>query len=392
MYKKLICLVLALVFMFTFTGCANNAATTAAPTEEIKMGFYAPLTGPTSLIGIPLQEGARLAVDEINEQGGINGKKIKLVEYDDKASAETAVKVVTRLIQEDKVNVILGSLVSGNILATANLVEKAGIPEVGTGTSPKWTAQGYKYIFRGNAHSGWYNGALIEAMKKMGVKKLALLSSSTEYAKGGSDNLLKALKEDGTIEVILHENFQGGDTDFTGQMTKMISSGADAMFLYASAEDMGMQMKQFRQLGWKGFVFGPEGFNTPDIVKVAGESADGAVFSCGYVIPESPEGAMNAAEKSFLEAYVKKYARMPVNDTAYRAYDAAKILAMGLKNANSLDGTAIRDAIKSINTYEGIAGKFDFTAGTGDGVSTARAYIIQGGKNVPLEKYLETKK
>jgi branched-chain amino acid transport system substrate-binding protein len=375
----------------SIVGCGGQSSSKSGGSEEIKIGFYGPITGPSSVMGTPSVMGARFAVDEINAKGGINGKKIKLIEYDDKSQPELAVKAVTRMIEVDKVHAIVGSLHSGNILASAPVVEKAQIPEVGTGTSSVWLTKGYKYLFRGTVSSGFTNPMLAKTIKDFGYKKVAILSSSTEFAKNGTEELIKELEKAG-VAIVDKESHNNGDTDFTGQIAKMLSSGADAMIVYGGAEDCGPQMKQFRQLGYKGEVFGIEGFGAAEVRKVAGDAANGAVFGAAYLIPDSIDESFNDREKKFLTAWKAKFNEMPTFDTAYRSYDSVMIIAEAIKNAKSLNGPDLRDAIENLTSFEGLAGTYNFKGHNGEGIFQMRMFGIANGKYLPLDKYIATRK
>lgn len=367
--------------------------TVIAQTEGIRMGWYGPLTGPNSVGGIAAYQGVELMVEKINEKGGINGHIIKLFPYDDKVSPEEAVKAVTRLVFVDKVHCIVGSHLSGNILASATIVENAQVPEIGCGTSPVWLEQGYKYLFRSTANSGLFNIKLAEIMHERCVSKVGILHTSDEYAKVGTEKLI-ALFEDFGIEVLARELFNWGDTDFTGQITKIINSGINGeegtgFVVYTNPEYVGLILKQIRQLGYDGYCYGPEGFGQPQVREVAGEAANKSIFSACYVIPESPEDAINEIEKGFLLDFISKYGKMPDDETSYRARDAVAIFEEAITNARSLKGPDIRDAIENITNFEGLAGTFNFKGNNGEGIFQARAYVIDEGKIFLYENWLK---
>ena len=144
-------------------------------------------------------------VKQINDAGGINGREVSLISYDDQLNAEQAVKAVTRLIQVDKVNAIIGSMSSSNIIATADMIEQAKILEIGCGTSPAWINCGYKYVFRGTQNSASFNKGIVEEMTTLGVTKLGTLISSTEYATNGWADIKEQLK-DTSINIALETN------------------------------------------------------------------------------------------------------------------------------------------------------------------------------------------
>jgi branched-chain amino acid transport system substrate-binding protein len=340
------------------------------------------------LSGIASQQGAELAIKQINEKGGVLGKKMILVSYDDKSSPEQAVKVVTRMIDSDKVHAIIGSLHSGNILASAPVAEKAKIPEVGIGTSPVWLEKGYTYLFRPVANTNIIAVQLVKTISDLGYKKIGALGRSDEYGKSGVEDMKNQLGKLG-IQV-LEEWFPPGDSDFTGQITKLINSNIDALIAYGVDADQGPIMKQARQNGFKGLVFGPESLSVPSVKEVAGKDAEGAVFGSSYVIPTKPEDAIDKVHENFFKAFVAEFKKMPDSQTAMRCYDGVYIIAEAIKKANSLDGTAIRDQIASLKGLEGLAGVFDFVGRKGEGVSEARIFAVKDGKDVLLAEFLKT--
>lgn len=364
------------------SGAGGSASSAGASTgETVTIGLYGTITGPNALAGEMLEKGARIAVDEINAAGGVQGKTIELVVYDDKSSPEGAVKAVTRMVDVDKVVAMVGSNSSPNIVATADITETAGVIQVGAGTSPSYTNAGYNYIFRGTANADLPNEAFVNAMVEMGAKKIAILSIATENGVSGVKSIKALLPSD--IEIVCEEQYQATDTDFTGQIAKVLSSGADSVVLCGTTSDMALVIRQLRSNGYEGYIYGPEGLGVPDIINVCGEDADNVIFGSGAIIPASIEDAASDLEKEFLTTFVDTYGQMPVSDVVYRGYDAAKLIGVALEKAADMsDPDSIREAFLNITDFEGIAGTYDFSDGSGDGVSEARAYIISGGKNV----------
>ena len=395
--KKMLSLLLTLVLALSLVGCGNSSSSgdTSSTDDDtsggtasdvIKVGLYTPLTGTSALVGTQEQMGVDLAVKQLNEAGGVNGKQIEVIAYDDQFNAETAVKVVTRLTQTDHVNAIIGSMSSANILATADIVEDAQVLEIGCGTSPTWTNAGYDYVFRGTQNAASFNTGIVELLTTMGVQRLGTMISSTEYATTGWAEVKQQL-EDTDIEVVVETDYMAGDTDFTGQITRILNADVDGVLLYGATEDYGIECKQLRQLGYDGYIYGSETFAATDVREVAGDAANGVLFACGYVIPDSIEDAATEEEKAFLEAFVEEYGEMPVSDTAYRGYDSMMLLAKVFETAASMDGPDLREALLNVD-YTGIGGKFDYSDGSGDGLEGCNLFAIVDGKNVPFATFL----
>ncbi|MCC8025103.1 MAG: ABC transporter substrate-binding protein [Clostridium sp.] len=416
MKRKLLGLLLAAAMTAGLTGCAGNGGATeqaAAPAAEqtkadsadsseagdsseapsgdtIKIGFYGPLTGASSVVGVEGQKAVQLAIKEANEAGGVNGRQLELISYDDAQNTETSVKVVTRLVESDKVTAIIGSHISGSILATVDISEAAKVVQVGSGTSPIWTNIGLKYTFRGTACSDQFNIDCYKSMETMGATKIATLAGETEYAQTAAATIHDLVEEGGKMEVVAQENFTTGDTDFSGQIVKIIAAGADGVYVVGGSEDMGKIVKQLRQKGYEGYIYGIEPFGAPDAKSVAGDAFDDIVFSCCYFVPDSVEEASSDIEKEFLEKFVAEFGALPTSEVAYRDYDGTNILIEAMRSAGSLDGDSIREAILNLK-YTGIGGDFDFSADNGEGLSTGNTFIAIEGKVQVLDEYLKNK-
>lgn len=354
--------------------------------ETIKIGLYGTITGSNALAGEMLEKGARLAVKQINEAGGINGIPVELIVYDDKSSPEGALKAVTRLVEVDKVIAIVASNSSPNILATTQLAEEAKMLQIGAGTSPTYTNAGFKYLFRGTANGNLPNSAAVDAMKEMGVKSIGILSVAAENGESGVKSFKSFMGDD--VEVLAEETYQPTDTDYTGQINKILASNPDGVLICGMTSECALAIKQFRRNGYEGYIYGTEALGVPDLVNVAGEAADNVIFGSAAVIPATVEDSINDEERAFLEAFVAEYGELPVSDVVYRGYDSAMLIAEALMNAADIrDAESVREAMLNIKSMALIQGTYDFSDGTGDGLPTARNYIIQDGKNISFDEW-----
>lgn len=189
------------------------------------------------------------------------------------------------------------------------------------------------------------------------------------------------------MEVVASEGYTSGDTDFSGQITKMLAADPDGVLLNGGGEDLGKIVRALRMQGFDGYIYGIESLADQQTLELAGEYADKVIFSCCYFVPTNIEDALSDAEKDFLTAYQEEYGELPVSEVAYRAYDGMNILLQAIEKAGSTDGDAIRDAVLN-NQFSGIAGEFDFSDGSGDGITSGVTYAIDQGKIVTLDAYL----
>ena len=412
--KKLITIVLSLLLVLSLVACGGDKAKSeesnndkdvavdgkgetkggsdesndVADGEAIKIGLYGTITGPNALAGEMLEKGGTLAVKEINESGGINGRPLELIVYDDKSTPDGALRAVTRLVEVDKVIAIAASNSSPNILATTQVSEEAKVLQVGAGTSPSYTNAGYEYLFRGTANGDLPNSASVDAMKEMGVKTIGILSVAAENGVSGVASFKGFMGDD--IEVLVEETYQPTDTDYTGQIAKIIDAEPDGVLIYGMTNESALAIRQFRRMGYDGYIYGPEALGVPDLLEVAGEAANDVIFGSGAVIPATVEEASNPVEKAFLEVFVEEYGEMPVSDVVYRGYDSVRIIAEALKNADDINNPeSIREAVLNITDLDLIGGTYDFSDGSGDGLDSARSYIIQDGKHVLFSDWRE---
>jgi branched-chain amino acid transport system substrate-binding protein len=275
--------------------------------DTIKVGYLAALTGDWAAYGQTERNTAMLAVDEINAQGGINGKKIELVVYDFRGRQEDAVNAVRRMIEEDKVSAIVGANASGINIATAALVNRAGVPQIGTvSTNPAVTVDRNgkvrPYSFR-VCFTDPYQGKLIAyfAAHDLDLKKGAILYDiASDYSQGLREFFMKSYSEYGG-EVVADEAFKGGqDVDFRAQLTKIRDAGANVLVLPNMGKEMALIMKQARELGMNEIAFiGGDGY-AEFMWEIAGDAMEGSYW-INHVAPEDP------AMAKFFADYKAKY-------------------------------------------------------------------------------------
>ena len=393
-----LCVVLAIVVVFSGITWPQQAEETVPSSVEprvanedesyIKIGFYGSLTGAASVLGQMGQLGCRLAVDQINNAGGINGKKIRFIEYDDQTDPKIAEEVVRKMITEDRVDAIIGSHTSGNIIKTAAVTEQAQVLQIGLGTSFIWTNEDYRYLFRATGNSAVYDAALLEEIRATDHQRIAIYYASSEYARAGAEKLREHLARDPDMSVVWFRSHDISQTEFEADLHSLVESSPDAVILYASSENAGRQLKQLRESAdFEGTVYAPEAFAASSTRQEAGESLTNLVFACTSMIPESPSHAFSEQERSFLESFIKMYGTMPVADTAYRGYDAIMILAEAFRTAKSMDSEDLRQAMLQLVDYEGVSGIFDFSDGLGDGLNNCCVVTVTDPAHIETKEY-----
>lgn len=376
--KKILVLLLAVMMVI------SGLTAAFAEGDPIRIGYFGPLTGGTAQAGQAALNGCQIAVDELNANGGVLGRQVEIVAYDDKSSPEEALKSATKLVQVDKVDAIFGSLHSGNVLAAGSVIEDSQTVCVAGGTSPTWLEQGYTYLFRSISNSTVSAKQLAKYASDQGYAKIALFSSNSEYGASGIDGF-KAACEEYDIEFVANETMTDGDRDFTGQFAKINAAEPDAVFIWCLGDDLGAVTKQLRQSGFDGPILGSESYTLPEILEIAGDTANGVAFAAQYIVYADPADAEDELMKQFLEAYIAKYGETPASDNAFRAYDGVKMIAFAMETAGTTDGPAVRDAYNSIDGYVGLAGTFSYAGKNGEGIESMRIFLIDDGKYVEAQ-------
>jgi branched-chain amino acid transport system substrate-binding protein len=362
--QRIMACVLSLALTASFAGCqqtngsasssaaaAGNAANTAASGDTIKIGFVTPLTGSTSSYGQSSQKGLQLLEEQVNKEGGINGKKIQIISVDSEGKAATAVTAGQKLINDDKVCAIVGPVLSGSSNALAPICQQYNIPMItGTGTNENITTAG-DCIFR-TCFTDPFQGKIMAkfATEKLKAKTAAILyDNGSDYSKG----LAEAFKSAFTGKIVDTESYNSGDKDFNAQLTKIAPYNPDVLFLPEYYEDVAVIAKTARSVGIKATFIGGDGFDSPKLFSIGGDAVEGVYFSTHYSADDT-----SAEVSQFVKDYKAKYGGDP-DAFAALTYDAGKVLVDSIKKAGSTDGTAIKTALKN---YSGtvVCGKITF--------------------------------
>ena len=394
MKRKLSWLLCGAMLAGALSGCGGSetpgdssdgqGGSSAAGGDKIKIGYFGPLTGGSAQLGQAALNGAQLAVNELNANGGILGRQVEIVPYDDKSSPEEAVKAATKLVQVDKVNAIFGSLHSANVQAAGPVIEESQTLCVAGGTSPTWLEQGYTYLFRSISNANAASKQLAKYANEQGLKRIATFTSNDEYGTSGAD-AFKAACQDYDIEFVASETMANGDRDFTGQFAKINAASPDAVLTWCLSDDTGAVTKQLRQSGFAGTILGPEGYSMPEILEVAGDAANGVCFAAQYLVYEDPEDAEDENLKKFLEGYIEEFGAAPASDNAYRAYDGVMMIDLAMETSGADRGPELREAYNNIDGYVGLAGTFSYKGKNGEGIDVMRIFKIEDGKYLEAE-------
>lgn len=338
-------------------GCKPSSGGGSAG-SVIKVGEFASLTGKEATFGVSSHEGTLLAVEELNAAGGVLGKKIELMTEDDLSKPGEAATVVNKLIARDGAVAILGEVASSRSLEAAPICQLNKIPMISpSSTNPKVTETG-DYIFR-VCFIDPFQGTVMAnfASKTLKAKKVAIFTDvKSDYSKG----LAKYFKEGFTKaggQISVELDFNGGDKDFKAQLTAIKAASPDAVFIPGYYTDAALICIQAKQLGLSVPLFGGDGWESEDLVKIGQAAVEGHYFSTHY----HPE-VSSPRSKAFVEAYKKRFKNSDGTPKAPDAmaalgYDSALILAEAMKRAGTTDGSKVRDALAGMKDFDGVTGK-----------------------------------
>lgn len=344
-------------------------------TEPVKIGFIGPLTGDAATIGENMKIAIEIARDEINREGGINGRPIEIIFEDGQCEPKAAVNAGNKLINIDKVPIIIGGLCSSETLAVAPLAEKARVVLFSAAsTNPKITEAG-DYIFR-NVPSDSFQGTFAAEYIKNTLKlsKAALLKCLSDWCVGVND-AFKARFQGLGGTIAIEESFQQEARDLRSQLSKIKAVAPEVIYFVSYTEATIPGIKQAKELGIKAPFFGADAWSDPKIWQEVGKLGDGAM----YVEPVNKN-----LPETFVAEMNKRTGGKEINVYAPRAYDALKILAFVMKQ-KGIEATVVKDAIYDVKNYQGIADNYTFDR---QGEITEAKYVVkrvQDGKAVEVE-------
>lgn len=354
--------VFAPLLLGCLAGCdagGQSAGPGGAGGGEILIGHFASLTGSEATFGQSTENGIQLAVSELNSRGGVLGRPVRVITYDDKGDAREAGSAVTRLVSRDGVVAVLGEVASGLSLAGAPICQDAGIPMVSpSSTNPKVTKVGDK-IFRVcfiDPFQGKVCAKFAREHESLKATKAAILfDQASPYSVGLQDEFAKAFESLGG-KVAAKESYNAGDQDFSSQLVSIRGAEPDVVFVPGYYTDVGNIALQARKLGLTVPLLGGDGWDSAKLGEIGGKAIDGCFYSNHYS-QENPSPRV----QSFLEKYKAKYGGTP-DALGALGYDSAALLCSAIERAGSTDGAAVAAELAKTRDFEGVTGRITMDA------------------------------
>lgn len=383
-FKKLLSVMaVSALAMGLFTGCGGEEK--AADQNVVKVGVFLPLTGDNAAGGELELRGIKLA-NQLHPE--VLGKKVELVVADNKSDKAEAASVAARLIEKDKVSVLVGSYGSSLSMAAGNIVKENKVPAVGTScTNPQVTANN-DYYFRACFIDPFQGKVMAEYAHQNGFKKVAIVQEvSNDYSVGLAkffrEEFVKLTGDENSIVDVA--NYQTGDKDFTAILTNIKALNPDAVFAPGNFTESALLVKQARQLGIDAQFMGGDTWETQEFIDVGGKDVEGVALSTAF----DREKVSTEEAKKFLDAYTKEYNGEPSALTAM-AYDAYLIAVSGIEKAGTATDTVkIRDAIAATKDLECVTGMTTLDE-NGDPIKGVVIKTVKDGK-FTFKDYVEAK-
>jgi len=371
MRSKALAVMLAALVMLAVLPARGTAA------EPIRIGAIFSVTGPAAFLGEPERNTAKMLEEDLNKAGGLLGRKVEVVVYDDETDATKAVTAVDRLIKRDRVAAVVGPSTTGSTLAIIPKVEEARIPLVSCAAAKRIVDPVKKWVFKTPQNDELAVKKIYSYAQKAGITKLALVTASDAFGAAGREEL-KALAGQYGLSIVADEVFGPKDTDMTAQLTKIKGTEAQAVIVWGTNPGPAVIARNRVQLGIKTPLYMSHGVASPKFIELAGpENAEGILLPAGRLIAEEQVPAGHP-QKKILAAYIKDYEarfKQPVSTFGGYAYDAIQLIAQAIRNTRSAEPTAIRDGLERIRGFWATTGEYNFSAEDHAGL-TEEAFVM----------------
>ncbi len=357
---------------------AAPAAQGSASAGTFRLGLVCPLSGSSAVSGQILENAVQMAVDEINEAGGIGGSvPIELFSEDDEAIPATSVTVMQKLVEQEKVNAVIGSQPSSCTLANMEITKTAKIPQITPASSNVTiTQQGNDYIYRMTSTDATNAKTLLKYAQSKGYKTIAILNESSDFGVGGG-KILEELAPDYGITVADHEVYNSGDTDFTAIIGKADAAGVDCFFIWGYHTETAAIMSQMQLYGYDYPVIG-YGMNSPELTVLGGDAVEG-ICICTSFDAANPDEATQAFDSKYKSLFGTSY-----DQNGPQSYDAVYLIADAVERAMAdgadwSDGEVLNSYIGS-EKYTGVTGTTSFDE-NGEMIKDLMIITIENGEH-----------
>jgi branched-chain amino acid transport system substrate-binding protein len=380
-----VCVFIAMIGSPLFAGGGKGEAVAKEP---IKVGAILAVTGGASWLGAPEAKTLEMLLEDTNAAGGIDGHPVEVIIKDSQGSAEKAVSFAKQLIEEEKVLAIIGPSTSGESMAIKDICQEGKTILLSCAAAETIVDPVASYVFKTPQKDSYAAIKIFQTMNVMHIKRIGVVVGNTGFGQGGKAQLEKYAPEHG-IEIAIAEAYDSGATDLTGVLTKVKARNVEAVVNWSIVPAQSIVPKNMRQLGMNVPLFQSHGFGNIKYVEAAGEAAEGIIFPCGRLLVADVLPA-DHPQKDVLVSYKDEYESRYGEDVSTfggHAYDAFIILKAAIENSGSIEKTAVRGAIESLQGVVGTAGIFNMSARdhNGLGLDSFEMLTVKDGKFVLLQ-------
>jgi len=335
-------------------GSGGDSTSGSGDSGPIKLGMVIPISGSSAPTGAYMKNGATMAVDEINKDGGVDGRKLELLVEDEACDAQQSVAAANKVVSNGAV-VSVGGYCSGATLPEIPIFQKANIPMIiPAANSQDLVNQNAKNVFLINGTGKQQSAAALKFMKKQGYKNVAIVDDNTSYSKDINTETKKQIEEDGSIKVVLSTSVTAGESDYSAVVRDIMNAKPDLTYWTGYYQEGGLIINQLTKAGYKGKIMVADGSVDPSLVKIAGPGAEG-VYATMTQTPDTIKGA-----EDWIANYKKKFGSEP-GPYSTQSYDAVRLAAEAIKKAGSTKGDDIIKALEGIDGFKMFSGPLKFT-------------------------------
>lgn len=349
----------SLVLLALAFSCSRHPEDGNSPDHtRIKIGYFGDLSGPTFNFGQSAINGVLMAADEINQAGGISGRRIDVVIEDDRGSPEEAARLTAKLIDDDNVVAIIAGGTSGNSRAAAPKAQSAHVPMISPSSTDPAVTQTGSYIFR-TCFVDSFQGEVMArfAVNTLKAQKAAILFDfNSSYGRGLSDYFKLSFTKFGG-RIVSEQSYAQGDADFKGQLSSIQAAEPDVIYIPGYYGDVALIAKQARTIGLTQPLLGADGWDAPELWQLGGYALNGSYITTHYSA-DDPSPAI----RRFVEVYKQRYGNLLPDAHAALAYDATRLLFDAITRAGSTEGDKLRDAVAETNNFPGVTGVISIDA------------------------------
>ncbi|HKM37178.1 MAG TPA: ABC transporter substrate-binding protein [Thiopseudomonas sp.] len=347
--------------------------------EPIKIGSFLSVTGPASFLGDSELKTLEMYVERINEAGGVIGRPLKLVHYDDAGDASAARNFASRLIRSDRVDLIVGGSTTGTTMAAVPMIEQVRIPFISLAGALVITDPVKPWVFKTPQSDRAAAQRVLQDIKDRGLTKVALISGTDGFGRSGREQTL-AIAGDMGVEIVADVTYSPTDTDMTAQLTRIRNTaGVEAVFNFGFGQSPAIVTRNYSQLGIKLPFYQSHGVASDSFLELLGDAGEGLRLPASpLLVPDSlPDSdPQKAVVQSYKTLYEKRW-NMQVSTFGGYAHDGLMIAVAAIEKAGSTDREAVRKALESIQGYVGVTGVFNMSSEDHNGLSPDSFRILE---------------